>query len=126
VSARRAILALAAGCALLGLGAIGGRAPRHPGTLPDREEMRRGDRALDVGRDRQAPPAAPAQPLPLARSSDAARSRVPAGILGRAADARALERHPPCRRDAKAKDAGQCRPGGNESIDVEWNVAGEP
>jgi hypothetical protein len=52
--------------------------------------------------------------------------RVPAGILARAAKARALERGPACAASAPAQEAPRCPGEQRESIDVDWHVARDP
>jgi hypothetical protein len=67
--------------------------------------------------------AAQGEPLPAAHFSGAERPHVPAGILARAADARALERGPSCPPPAAALAPPVCAPEGRESIEIEWHVA---
>ncbi len=67
--------------------------------------------------------AAQGEPLPPAPFSGAERPHVPAGILARAADARALERGPSCPPPAAALAPPVCAPEGRESIEIEWHVA---
>jgi hypothetical protein len=66
---------------------------------------------------------APLAPVPR---REAARPRVPAGILARAADARALERAPACGAAARDHEPARCAPVERETIDIEWHVARDP
>jgi hypothetical protein len=75
-----------------------------------------------------AAPAAPSsrgQPIPPSPYAELVRPRVPAGILARAADARALERGPTCPPPAEQRELPRCVPEDRESIDIEWHVARE-
>jgi hypothetical protein len=64
-----------------------------------------------------------AEPLPPAPSSPPARTRVPAGILARAAKARALDRGPACPPVEPPEERARCAPEQRESIEIEWHVA---
>jgi hypothetical protein len=69
------------------------------------------------------------EPLPPVRFEGAARPRVPAGILARAASARALERGPSCPPSPAARPSSEpppCVSEQRESIDIDWHVAPEP
>jgi hypothetical protein len=105
----RALAGAAAGAALAGfvLGALSVRDPEPP------------------------PPAAPApvaaepraEPLPPAPFPAPERTRVPAGILARAANARALDRGPACPPVQPPEEPARCSPEQRESIEIEWHVA---
>jgi hypothetical protein len=73
----------------------------------------------------EAPAADPLLSPPAERGG---RPRVPAGILARAASARALERGPSCRPSAPAtpQEPARCVPEQRESIDIDWHVARDP
>ncbi len=65
---------------------------------------------------------APGTPAPK-RQRSAARPRVPAGILTRAAEARALERGPSCAPATAPGEPPRCAPEQRPSIEIEWHVA---
>jgi len=115
--ALRIFAAIAGAAAVVGLGAeLFAPAERSapPAAAPAREPA-----PPDVA-PRAEPPAAP---LPLARVPAAPRTRVPAGILSRAADARALERGRACPPPAP-REPRRCLPGEErEPIEIEWHVA---
>jgi hypothetical protein len=91
----------------------GGGAPA-PLLAPPAPAETRGERAGD-GEARATEPGDGAGPRP----------RVPAGILARAAKARALERGPACPASARAQETPRC-PAERASIDIDWHVAREP
>ena len=77
--------------------------------------------ASPVAAPRPSPP--PGERVRVRGLPDAARRpRVPAGILARAADARALDPGPSCAPAAAPPEAPPCPPESRESIEIEWNV----
>jgi hypothetical protein len=72
------------------------------------------------------PPAQAPQPLPPVQLPEVTRPLVPAGILARAANARALERGPSCLPPGKALEASSCSEEERESIEIDWHAAREP
>ncbi len=73
-----------------------------------------------------AVPAAAPEPLPPLALPERARPQVPAGILARAADARALDRGPSCAApDVGRLEPPRCASEQRESIEIEWHVAPE-
>jgi len=66
------------------------------------------------------------EPLPPLALPERARPQVPAGILARAADARALDRGPSCAApDVGRLELARCASEQRESIEIEWHVAPE-
>ncbi len=106
-----AALAAAAVVALLGTAALGAReraAPAPAAAVP-------------------ADPAPAGTSRPVAASTVAGRAvhpSVPAGILARAAGARALERAPACPPTAAGEPG--CGGAERESVEIEWNVDRRP
>jgi hypothetical protein len=70
-----------------------------------------------------APGAQPGEPLPPAAFAGADRPRVPAGILARAANARALHRAPYCPSEPPADEPPRCAPEPRDPVEIEWHVA---
>lgn len=92
--------------------------------------------ALSLREPKPAAPAAPSaaaepprseppqgEPLPPAPFLLGERPRVPAGILARAASARALERGPSCPQVEAPQEPSLCAPEQRRSIEIEWHVA---
>ncbi len=78
-----------------------------------------------------APSTAPSTKAPAPSADEAlppvpfpgARPRVPAGILARAADARALDRGPPCPAPEEQRALPpRCASEQRESIEIDWHV----
>jgi hypothetical protein len=110
---------LLAGIAVTGVVAgfvAGVFSPRLPGAAPPAAAARAAAPA----------PTAPAgEPLPPLVLPERARSQVPAGILARAAEARALDRGPSCSAPDREHAPPRCASEPRETIEIEWHVAAE-
>ncbi len=74
----------------------------------------------------QAAPPASGAPLVPAPFLSGVRPSVPAGILARAVNARALERGPSCPPAEPAPAAGEACDDAREAIEIEWHGSRDP